>query len=100
MPGRPSSPTVRSLTTNRTRLSPKAPLSKTITLGSSDTAKILLTAKDNGKGKRPHQVFLLLKETETGLEAPFVLEAKDTGKATVKIVRTALRLPYICSPCR
>ena len=71
-------------------MSATAPLSKTISIGSTDAVKILLTAKDNGKGKRPHQAFLLLKDVETGLEAPFVLETKDTGKATVKIVSSAL----------
>ena len=63
-----------------------------VTLGSTDTAKIILTAKDNGKGKRPHQALLLLKDQETGLEAPFVMETKDTGKAAVKFVSSTLPL--------
>lgn len=55
-------------------------------MGLTETLKVVLTAKENGKGKRPHQAFLLLQETETGLEAPFPLTTKDNGKATVEVV--------------
>ncbi|KAK9769728.1 putative Dolichyl-diphosphooligosaccharide--protein glycosyltransferase subunit 2 [Seiridium cardinale] len=60
---------------------PKVP----VTFGAADTLKIVLTAKENGKGKRPHQAFLVLQETETGLEAPFPLTTKENGKATVDV---------------
>ncbi|KAK6065141.1 hypothetical protein SCUP234_10951 [Seiridium cupressi] len=60
---------------------PKIP----VTFGAADTLKIVLTAKENGKGKRPHQAFLVLQETETGLEAPFPLTTKENGKATVDV---------------
>ena len=65
-------------------------MSKVVTLGSQDTVTISLTAKDNGKAKRPHQAFVLLKDEETGLEAPFPLTVKDDGKAKVQIVCFAL----------
>jgi oligosaccharyltransferase complex subunit delta (ribophorin II) len=61
-------------------------LAKPITLGSADVAKIILTAKDNGKAKRPHQLFLLLQDMDSGLEAPFPLTVKDSGKGVVSIV--------------
>lgn len=77
----------RLLTASCNRLSPTKPLSSVISLGSNDVAKIILTAKDNGKAKRPHQAFLLLKEEETGLEAPFPLTVKETGKGVVQFVR-------------
>lgn len=64
----------------------KKPLSKPVALGSTDTIKISLTAKDNGKGKRPHQAFVVLKDVDSGLEAPFPLTVKDTGKAVGQIV--------------
>jgi oligosaccharyltransferase complex subunit delta (ribophorin II) len=69
------------------RLNVKKPLSKAITFSSSDTIKISVTAKDNGKGKRPHQAFVVLKDVDSGLEAPFPLNTKDTGKAVGQIVR-------------
>lgn len=46
-----------------------------------------MTAKEGGKAKRPHQAFLTLQEPETGLEAPFIFTTKESGKATVDIVR-------------
>lgn len=46
-----------------------------------------MTTKENGKAKRPHQAFLILRDTATGLEAPFPLSVKENGKGTVEIVR-------------
>jgi oligosaccharyltransferase complex subunit delta (ribophorin II) len=69
------------------RLSDKSPLSKPITLGASDTLKIILTATEDGKAKRPHQAFLLLTDEETGLETSFPLSMKDNGKGKVDLVR-------------
>ncbi|KAB5549999.1 Dolichyl-diphosphooligosaccharide--protein glycosyltransferase subunit Swp1 [Coniochaeta sp. 2T2.1] len=67
------------------KLNAKKPLSKAINFGSADTIKISVTAKDNGKGKRPHQAFVVLKDVDSGLEAPFPLTTKDTGKAVTQI---------------
>jgi oligosaccharyltransferase complex subunit delta (ribophorin II) len=75
------------LLTITARLNAKKPLSKPVALGASDTIKITLTAKDNGKGKRPHQAFVVLKDVDSGLEAPFPLTTKDTGNAVGQIVR-------------
>lgn len=72
------------------RFSQKAPLTKPVGLGSTDTVKIILTAKEDGKAKRPHQAFVTIKEQETGLEAPFPLTVKDTGKAVVQIVSCSI----------
>ncbi|CAK7229460.1 hypothetical protein SCUCBS95973_007229 [Sporothrix curviconia] len=63
----------------------KGSLGKALVLGSTGVAKITLTTKDNGKEKRPHQAFVLLRDVETGLEAPFPLTVKDSGKGTVQI---------------
>jgi hypothetical protein len=70
-----------------TRLSDKTPLSKPVTLGASDTLKILLTATEGGKPKRPHQAFLLLADQDTGLEATLPLSLKENGKGKVEFVR-------------
>ncbi|KAI0849665.1 Oligosaccharyltransferase subunit Ribophorin II-domain-containing protein [Daldinia vernicosa] len=63
-----------------------------VVFDSSDTLKITLTAKENGKGRRPHQAFLMLREPSSGLEAPFPLTVKDNGKATVEIKHSDLPL--------
>ncbi len=65
------------------------PLSSPVSLGSTDIAKVTLTIKSNGKATRPHQAFLLLKEVETGLEAPFPLTVKENGRGIVQIVSSA-----------
>jgi oligosaccharyltransferase complex subunit delta (ribophorin II) len=62
-------------------------------LGPTDSLKIILTATEDGKGKRPHQAFLLLREPKSGLEATYPLSVKDTGKAKVDIVRIPYQFP-------
>jgi oligosaccharyltransferase complex subunit delta (ribophorin II) len=71
------------------RLNPKSALPSPVTLRHADTAKISLVAKDNGKGKRPHQAFVILKEEDSGLEAPFPLTVREDGRASVQIVSVA-----------
>jgi oligosaccharyltransferase complex subunit delta (ribophorin II) len=61
-------------------------LSKPIQLGSSDTLKILLTAKEDKKSKRPHQAFLLVEDLASGLDTSFPLAVKENGKGKVEIV--------------
>ncbi|KAI1774743.1 Oligosaccharyltransferase subunit Ribophorin II-domain-containing protein [Hypoxylon cercidicola] len=65
-----------------------------VTFDSSDSLKLLLTIKENGKGKRPHQAFLVLRQQGTTLEAPFPLTVKDNGKATVEIKHTDLPVQF------
>lgn len=45
-----------------------------------------LTTKEDSAAKRPHQAFLVVKEAVSGLEAPFPLTVKESGKAMVQIV--------------
>ncbi|KAJ9151854.1 Dolichyl-diphosphooligosaccharide--protein glycosyltransferase subunit 2 [Pleurostoma richardsiae] len=68
----------------------KSPLNKAVTLGGQDTITVSLTAKDSSKGKRPHQAFVVLKDEETGLEAPFPFTVKEDGKAKVQIAQKDL----------
>jgi hypothetical protein len=75
------------------RLSVSKPLAQPVPLGPTDSLKIILTATEDGKAKRPHQAFLLLREEETGLETTFPFEVKDTGKGKVDFVR--YRFPLI-----
>ncbi|KAG5982987.1 hypothetical protein E4U43_006341 [Claviceps pusilla] len=62
------------------------PARKTLGLGHHDTLKVLLTTMEGSAAKRPHQAFLVVKETASGLEAPFPLTVKGSGKAMVQIV--------------
>ncbi|GAB1310046.1 Dolichyl-diphosphooligosaccharide--protein glycosyltransferase subunit 2 [Madurella fahalii] len=75
----------------------KTPLLKPISLGSTDTLKVSLTAKDDGKGKRPHQAFLVLREQDSGLEAPFPLTVKENGKAAAQISQKDLPIQLLVS---
>ncbi|KJZ78159.1 hypothetical protein HIM_02197 [Hirsutella minnesotensis 3608] len=68
----------------------------TIDLGHQATLKVSLTAKEGSKAKRPHQAFLVLKE-ESGLEAPFALTVKESGKATVQIAQRDLPVQLLLS---
>lgn len=62
------------------------PLAKAMELGSSDSLKIILTTQDGKSAKRPHQAFLSIADTETGLETSFPFSVKDNGKGKVEIV--------------
>ena len=73
------------LTCSSRSFTDKADVKEAIPFTHTATIKIALTAKDGSKAKRPHQAFLLLKE-ESGLEAPYPLTTKASGKATVEIV--------------
>lgn len=75
------------------RFTQKSPLSQSVPFGTAETLKITLTAQEKGKSKRPHQAFLILRETTTGVEAPFPLTVKENGKATLEIVRPTLTYP-------
>jgi oligosaccharyltransferase complex subunit delta (ribophorin II) len=77
------------LNANWRRLSDRVPLSKPVALEGADSLKIILTATEAGKPKRPHQAFLLLRDPDTGLESTFPLSMKETGKANVELVRCA-----------
>jgi oligosaccharyltransferase complex subunit delta (ribophorin II) len=69
------------------RLNPTAPLSKSVSLGATDTLKLLLTTTDGQQAKRPHQAFLTLTDPTTGLEESFVLSVKENGKGRFDLVR-------------
>lgn len=60
-------------------------LKDTVTLGHADKIKVSLTTKEGSKAKRPHQAFLMVKE-KGGLEAPYALTVKESGKGTVEFV--------------
>ncbi|RWA12591.1 hypothetical protein EKO27_g2523 [Xylaria grammica] len=77
-------------------------LSHPIAIGNTDSVKVLLVAKDGGKGKRPHQAFVVLKDELSGLEAPFPMTVKENGKAVVdiKYVDLPIQLATSTSPLK
>lgn len=68
------------------RLNPSTPLAKSVSLGASESLKLLLTTVDGKTAKRPHQAFLTLTDPTTGLEESFVLNVKENGKGKVDLV--------------
>ncbi|KAM3566801.1 hypothetical protein ARSEF4850_000219 [Beauveria asiatica] len=68
-----------------------------VAFGHDSTLKLSLTAEEAGKAKRPHQAFLVLRETVSGLEAPFPLTIKESGKGTVKLTQKDLPVQLINS---
>jgi len=68
------------------RLSTTAPSTKQFFLGTADTLKVVLTATEGDDAKRPHQAFLTLRETATGLEESFPISIRASGKGDVKVV--------------
>ncbi|KAI1421310.1 Oligosaccharyltransferase subunit Ribophorin II-domain-containing protein [Xylaria sp. FL1777] len=72
-------------TGSKEKFSETKPLSQPVALGNTESIKVLLVAKEGGKGKRPHQAFLVLQDELSGLEAPFPLTVKENGKAVVDI---------------
>lgn len=82
------------------RLSDRVPLSKPVTLGATDTLKIIVTATEDGTPKRPHQAFLMLKDLDTGLEESFPFSMKESGKGKVDFVcgRTSLLIAHMADP--
>ncbi|CAN8101314.1 unnamed protein product [Discula destructiva] len=81
----------------RESFGPSKPLTDPVSLGAQDTLTVFLTAKDSGKAKRPHQAFVLLKDHDTGLEAPFPLSVRDTGKGKVQITQKEIPIPFFAS---
>ena len=61
-------------------------LSKPVTLGASDTLKILLTTKEDNKAKRPHQTFLLIRDPKSNLDTSFAFLVKENGKGKIELV--------------
>lgn len=68
------------------RIPDNKPLSKPISLGSSDSLKLTLTSQEGRTAKRAHQVFLLLNDPATGLDVSYPFNVKDNGKSRLDLV--------------
>ncbi|KAI5467575.1 Oligosaccharyltransferase subunit Ribophorin II-domain-containing protein [Mariannaea sp. PMI_226] len=69
---------------------------ESVVLGHKDTLTVSLTTKEGSKAKRPHQAFLILTES-SGLEAPFPLNVKPSGKGSVEITQKDLPVQLLLS---
>ncbi|SPJ89132.1 related to oligosaccharyltransferase delta subunit (ribophorin II) [Fusarium torulosum] len=78
------------------RFGSQKPVKDAIVLGPTDTVKVSLTTTEGDQAKRPHQAFLILNE-ETGLEAPFPLKMKASGKGTVDFSQKDLPIQLLLS---
>ncbi|KAK6527280.1 hypothetical protein TWF281_010468 [Arthrobotrys megalospora] len=76
------------------KFTPTSPISDLLSLKTTDSLKILLTTKEGDTAKRPHQLFLFVKDTASELESFFAFDVKESGKArldlTQKDIPTAL----------
>ncbi|KAI4629854.1 uncharacterized protein J4E88_002295 [Alternaria novae-zelandiae] len=82
---------------SKDKLSPLTPLGKSVSLGATDTLKLVLTTLDGSTAKRPHQAFLTLTEPTTGLEESFVFNVKDSGKGKVDLSHKDLPHQFLTS---
>ncbi|RKL47767.1 hypothetical protein BFJ72_g1998 [Fusarium proliferatum] len=78
------------------KFSDQKPTKKSLVLGKADTIKVSLTTTEAGEPKRPHQAFLILTES-TGLEAPFPLKMKASGKGEAEISQKDLPIQLLLS---
>lgn len=73
------------------RITENKALSKPIQLASAENLKILLTTKEDSKAKRPHQAFLLVKDSKSNLDTSFAFQVKENGKGKVELVRSSVQ---------
>ncbi|TKX18439.1 putative oligosaccharyltransferase subunit Ribophorin II [Elsinoe australis] len=78
-------------------LSPDSTLSKELSLGTTDSLKIVLTTVEGKTPKRPHQAFFTLFESQTGLEESWPLNVKDNGKAKLSLSHKDLPHQFVTS---
>ncbi|KAI1001707.1 hypothetical protein K3495_g6494 [Podosphaera aphanis] len=74
----------------RDKLSDHAALAQPVALGPTEKLKILITATEDGVGRRPHQAFLLLRDQDSGLESTLPFSLKDNGKGVVEFTQKEL----------
>ncbi|KAK8196115.1 hypothetical protein M8818_007268 [Zalaria obscura] len=79
----------------KTKFSPKSPLSQDVSLGATDTLKIVLTTSEDSSPKRPHQAFLTVQEPKTGLEESFPFSIKESGKGKVELTHKDLPFQFL-----
>ncbi|KAI5818176.1 Oligosaccharyltransferase subunit Ribophorin II-domain-containing protein [Pyronema omphalodes] len=82
-----------------TTFSPSSPIASTIPLSSKDILKLTFTINNDDTPGRPHQAFLLVKDSQSSLETFFPLNVKETsGKAKVDLAHKDLPAHLLSSP--
>ncbi|KAJ5280822.1 hypothetical protein N7478_006194 [Penicillium angulare] len=76
-------------------LSVSKPLSKPVSLAGADTLRVTLTTQEGSSAKRPHQAFLLLKDSETGLDISYPFTVKENGKSRVELTQKELPIQFL-----
>ncbi|KIW07225.1 uncharacterized protein PV09_02083 [Verruconis gallopava] len=66
-------------------LKPDAPLPKPLSLKTDSALKIILTTTNGKKARKPHQAFLTLSSSTSGLEESFPFTVKESGKSKVDV---------------
>ncbi|KAJ5579835.1 uncharacterized protein N7459_005820 [Penicillium hispanicum] len=74
------------------------PLSKPISLAGADTLRVSLTAQEGNSAKRPHQAFLLLQDSQTGLDISYPFTVKENGKSRVELTQKELPVQFLSLP--
>lgn len=74
------------------------PLASPVSLGSLDTLRVSLTAQEGRSAKRAHQVFLLLKDPETGLDISYPFSVKENGKSKLDLTQKDLPIQFLSLP--
>ncbi|KAF4592061.1 oligosaccharyltransferase subunit ribophorin II [Ophiocordyceps camponoti-floridani] len=74
----------KSAKSSSTKFSASKKIQEAVSLGPRDSIKLsLTTVDDEGNAKRPHQALLVVGES-SGLEVPFALTVKKSGKGTLQ----------------
>ncbi|KAJ5173029.1 hypothetical protein N7492_005622 [Penicillium capsulatum] len=74
------------------------PLSKPVSFIGADTLRVTLTTQEGSSAKRPHQAFLLLKDSQTGLDISYPFTVKDNGKARVDLKDLPIQFLSLTKP--
>lgn len=82
---------------SKEKLTEHKPFPRPITLGASDSLKVVLTTLDGKTAKRPNQAFLLLKEVVTGLDISYPFSVRENGKAKVELSHRDLPSQFLRS---
>ncbi|KAJ5225292.1 hypothetical protein N7468_006517 [Penicillium chermesinum] len=77
------------------QLSKSTPLSKPVSLAGADTLRVTLTTQEGSSAKRPHQAFLLLKDTQSGLDVSYPFTVKENGKSRVELTQKDLPIQFL-----
>ncbi|KAJ5778125.1 hypothetical protein N7520_001371 [Penicillium odoratum] len=79
-------------------LSVSKPLSKPVALAGADTLRVTLTTQEGSSAKRPQQAFLLLKDSQTGLDISYPFTVKENGKSRVELTQKDLPIQFLSLP--